>query len=88
MAFPAALSRAMDGYEHVIKIAYLELYREKLVDLLSKPIQTSGGVHENQDNCTVDILETSEGKTKLIYAKDRGSIGSTNFLKISWFCWI
>ena len=66
-------SRAMDGYEHVIKIAYLELYREKLVDLLSKPIQTSGGVHENQDNCTVDILETSEGKTKLIYAKDRGS---------------
>ena len=75
--FEECRARMVDGYDHVVRLCYLELYREKLVDLLTKEMSTTTSTVEAQEqedlNSTVDILESSEGKTMFVYAKDRGN---------------
>ena len=72
--FEECKKRELDGFEHHITVAYLELYREKLIDLLSKPIESTGGGTEDKDGAAVvDVLEGADGKARLIFAKDRGS---------------
>ena len=50
---------------------------EKLVDLLTKGMSSTASTADEQEqedvNCAVDLLETKNGSTMFVYAKDRGN---------------
>jgi hypothetical protein len=74
--FEECRKRGNNGYEHVVEMCYFELYREKLIDLLTKGLSSDATTIAEQElldqNCTVDILESSSGNNVFVYSKDRG----------------
>ena len=80
--FEECKSRSADGFETTVTVAFLELYRDTLVDLLSKPI--GAGQRADGKAAIVDVLETEDGGTKLVYACDRGKSTPLENLKGPW----
>ena len=76
--------RAVDGFETLIQVTFLELYRDSLVDLLSKPLTSSGDHMQDGRDAVVDVLEDAQGRPQLVYNKDRGTAANLDDLKGPW----